>query len=171
MGVLGERWIRAALGGCKAEREELSPSEWRNQKGAYMIKFNKFLKDVYVIVDDQIPVDNHDNFVFAKSEDPEEIWPSIVEKAYAKLYGGYNNIVSGKCHRVFAEFTGGFPSELLTEDYKANPNSFWQRILTARENQYLMAAGSPSHAEGDKAHSSRGIVQGHAYAILQAKEV
>lgn len=111
-----------------------------------MIRFYKFLKQVYVVVDDQLPVDNYDNFVFAKSEDPEEIWPGIIEKAYAKLYGGYQNIVEGKCHRVFAEFTGGFPSELLTEDYQANPNSLWQRIVTAQENNYLMAAGSPSHA-------------------------
>ena len=32
-----------------------------------------------------------------------------------------------------------------------------------------MAAGSPSHAQGDKAHSARGIVQGHAYAILDVR--
>lgn len=134
-----------------------------------MIKFNKFLKDVYITIDDQLPVDSHDNFVFAQSEDPEEIWPAILEKAYAKLYGGYNNIISGKAHRVLAEFTGGFPSELATLDYKDNPNSLWQRILTARENEYLMAAGSPSHADGDKAYSARGIVQGHAYAVLDAK--
>ncbi len=34
-----------------------------------------------------------------------------------------------------------------------------------------MGAGSPSHAQGDQAQSGRGIVQGHAYAILDAKEV
>lgn len=35
-----------------------------------MVKFHKFLKTVYVIVDDALPVDNQDDFVFAKSEDP-----------------------------------------------------------------------------------------------------
>lgn len=34
-----------------------------------------------------------------------------------------------------------------------------------------MAAGSPSHADGDRAHSARGIVQGHAYSILNAREI
>ena len=34
-----------------------------------------------------------------------------------------------------------------------------------------MAAGSPSHADGDRAHSARGIVQGHAYAVLDVREV
>jgi hypothetical protein len=35
-----------------------------------MVRFFKFLKKVYVIVDDQLPVDSHDDFVFARSEDP-----------------------------------------------------------------------------------------------------
>ena len=60
MGVLGDGWIRSALGMVEAEG-------WRNQKGAYMVRFFKFLKKVYVIVDDQLPVDNHDDFVFARS--------------------------------------------------------------------------------------------------------
>jgi hypothetical protein len=51
---------------------------WKNQKGAYMVRFFKFLKEVYIIVDDLLPVDENDDFVFARSEDPEEIWPCIV---------------------------------------------------------------------------------------------
>ena len=34
-----------------------------------------------------------------------------------------------------------------------------------------MGAGSPSHSDGDRAQSARGIVQGHAYAILDVREV
>lgn len=32
-----------------------------------------------------------------------------------------------------------------------------------------MAAGSPPNAKGDTAFSKRGIVQGHAYSILDAQ--
>jgi hypothetical protein len=64
MGVLGDTWLRAAVGMGEAEG-------WTNQKGAYMIRFYKFLKKIYVIVDDQLPVDHHDSFVFARSEDQE----------------------------------------------------------------------------------------------------
>ncbi len=67
-----------------------------------MVRFFKFSKELFVNVDDYLPVDDHDEYVFAKSEEENEIWPCILEKAYAKLYGGYENIVEGQCHRVFA---------------------------------------------------------------------
>ncbi len=82
-----------------------------------MVRFHKFSKKVYVIVDDNLPIDENGDFVFARSEDPKEIWPCIIEKAYAKLYGGYHNIEEGKCHKVLAEFTGGFPYELQTKNF------------------------------------------------------
>jgi hypothetical protein len=34
-----------------------------------------------------------------------------------------------------------------------------------------MGAGSPSHPDGDRAKSDTGIVQGHAYSIVEAVEV
>lgn len=57
-----------------------------------MVRFYKFSKEIYVTIDDYLPVDDHDEYVFAKSQEQHELWPSIVEKAYAKLYGGYGNI-------------------------------------------------------------------------------
>ena len=45
---------------------------WKNQKGAYMVRFFKFLKEVYIIVDDLLPVDEHDDFVFARRKIPKK---------------------------------------------------------------------------------------------------
>lgn len=72
-GVLGEKWIRPAFGYGESEKKI-----WTNGKGAYMVRFYKFLKEVYVIVDDFLPINNQDEFVFAKSEDSSEIWPCIL---------------------------------------------------------------------------------------------
>ncbi len=90
-----------------------------------------------------------------------------MEKAYAKLYGGYQNIVSGKCHQVLAEFSGGFPFEVKLDEYRKNNNALWNRLINSQKNGYLMAAGSPSNSKGDSVASDLGIVQGHAYAILK----
>jgi hypothetical protein len=32
-----------------------------------MVKFYKFMREVYIVVDDYLPVDSNDNWVFAKS--------------------------------------------------------------------------------------------------------
>lgn len=36
-----------------------------------MVKLTKFGKDIYVIVDDALPVDQNDNLIFGKCEDDE----------------------------------------------------------------------------------------------------
>lgn len=87
------------------------------------------------------------------------------------MYGGYHKIVEGKNHQVFAEFTGGFPYEIIINDYKPNPYGLWNQLITSKNNGYLLAAGSPPNINGDSVSSKRGIVQGHAYSILDAKEV
>lgn len=72
---------------------------------------------------------------------------------------------------MFAEFTGGFPFEILLDKYKANQYGLWTKIISSIKNRYLLAAGSPSNPLGDTVASNRGIVQGHAYSILDALEV
>lgn len=42
-------------------------------------------------------------------------------------------------------------------------------MINGKNNGYLLAAGSPSHPDGDQAFSKRGIVQGHAYSVLDAQ--
>lgn len=81
-------------------------------KGAYMAKFNKFNRDVFVIIDDQFPVydTSRDNqWLFGRCENEKQLFCNILEKAYAKLFGGYQNIVGGKVALALADMTGGFP--------------------------------------------------------------
>lgn len=63
--------------------------------GAYIVKFFVGEHIVEVIIDDKFPVDMNGNWVFGHSADKDELWPNILEKAYAKLYGGYYAIIGG----------------------------------------------------------------------------
>lgn len=40
---------------------------WENPKGAYMVKFNKQGRDIYVIVDDQFAVAPDNDWLFGSS--------------------------------------------------------------------------------------------------------
>lgn len=49
---------------------------------------------------------------FAKSINSDDIWPCLVEKAYAKLFGTYENLIAGFSLEAFGILTGA-PTEQL----------------------------------------------------------
>lgn len=64
--------------------------------GLYVIRFFKNFKWIYVIIDDRIPVmKTTKKPIFAHGEKIHELWVALIEKAYAKLHGCYENLTSG----------------------------------------------------------------------------
>ena len=49
----------------------------------------------YVLIDDRVPVVGM-KMCYAHHENPNLFWGPFIEKAYAKLHGGYSQIVGGK---------------------------------------------------------------------------
>lgn len=76
-----------------------SESEWR-ATGCFCVRFFRDGQEEYVIIDDHFPAvmeNNRYQWVFAKGGDNgDELWPMVLEKAYAKLYGAYEYIEAGK---------------------------------------------------------------------------
>lgn len=151
-------------------KNESDPNHWK-KTGAFMLKFSKNGEFEYVIVDDWLPMCN-DTPAFTKGGmDGLEIWPAILEKAYAKLYGSYQAIEAGKVHLALADLVeNGFPEQLALKTYKNNVKVFAEKMRFLDKVQALMGAGSPEHEMGDRAINEEGIVQGHAYAILDVAD-
>lgn len=71
LGVLGHNWICRLLGMEYEMNGKKMPQRWKNEKGAYMISFYKFQKEVFVVIDDRLPVTGTGAFSFGASEDPD----------------------------------------------------------------------------------------------------
>eukprot|EP01022_Parablepharisma_sp_SALTPOND_P028425 TRINITY_DN70944_c4_g1_i1.p1 TRINITY_DN70944_c4_g1~~TRINITY_DN70944_c4_g1_i1.p1 ORF type:complete len:1780 (-),score=174.97 TRINITY_DN70944_c4_g1_i1:1708-7047(-) len=160
--VLGEKYVQQCIENVKDEEK----------CGAYCVRFFKGGEEKeYVIVDCQFPtLPGSDQWAFAKSEDKNELWPMVLEKAYAKLYGSYENIEGGKVQYALADLTGGAPEQIKLENVADNLDEFWKKIYEYYKDGYLMGAGTPEHPNGDMAISMTGIVQGHAYSVLELAE-
>lgn len=58
-----------------------------------------------VIVDDYLPIDENGNVAFASSK-TQEIWVSLLEKAWAKLHGSYARIEGGCPYFAYSQLCG-----------------------------------------------------------------
>ena len=76
-----------------------------------------------VIVDDFFPCSGSKPAYSRNREEPNELWVSLVEKAYAKLHGSYGAIQTGACHRALADLTG-CPAEM-----KELKSDMWEQLL------------------------------------------
>ena len=115
-GQIGDCYLISAIGVLgKTRIKQIVSAAQDSPIGAHMVKFHKMNRDVYVIIDNQYPVYDANlpnQWLFGRNEDPKETFCNIIEKAYAKLYGGYDNIVGGKVALALADMTGGFPEEI-----------------------------------------------------------
>lgn len=61
----------------------------------------------YVHIDDRIPCDRKGRPIYAHGKDVNETWVMILEKAYAKLHGCYDNLKTGYIDYGLRDLTGG----------------------------------------------------------------
>lgn len=143
-------------------------NEWL-ECGAFCVKFYDGGKEDIVIIDDAFPFLGEE-LAFVSSQTPEELWPCILEKAYAKKYQTYSGIVGGLVDIALAELTNGVPEDIEINE-NSNLKKIWDNMIERQKEGSMLGAGSPSHPDGDRAKSGTGIVQGHAYSILKLVQV
>ena len=122
-----------------------------------------------VVLDDVVPT-NRGRPIFASGVESSgsALWVVLLEKAYAKLHGSYANIEGGFVSQAMSDCTGGVPSSLALTDSTDLPRN-WAEIVSHFRNGHLLGAGSSAGKDTDI--NSLGIVQGHAYSILDVQEV
>ena len=106
-----------------------------NEQGTYVIWFFKSRKQRIVCVDDYFPcVSDYDSrSIFCSlDETPSgnvEIWPLLLEKAYAKIHQGYDAIDGGRPEHAIVDLTNGISELIDFEDEEfdemRNDGSFW----------------------------------------------
>lgn len=124
---------------------------------------------IVVIIDDYIPCSKITKTpIFARPKG-HELWSMLIEKAWAKVNGGYINTVSGMASEVIECITN-FPFEYnqIKHDLTSNIHreQLWGKIIEASNNEYIMTSALPNIPEA----KTIGLCPGHEYTLEKGIE-
>lgn len=131
-----------------------------------------------VVIDDKLPTING-RLIFVHSKDPNEFWPALLEKAYAKyakkymiypiyseqvtcggsvkilstsvrVCGSYTDMTSGTPSEAMMDFTGGIHMCVQLSDASSD---VWGLICRAGKSNTLMGCGTPQGVSTKKQNS------------------
>ena len=117
-----------------------------------------------VFIDDYFPFDpRKNNFAFA-TPNGKELWAMLLEKAWAKINGGYSNAVGGIVSDPISALTG-FPTEYLHHNQYEN-DEVYKKIEEGDKEGTIMSSASKK----DNSLEKKGLIQCHAYTLIEAKK-
>ena len=109
-----------------------------------------------VTVDDYLPWDPYSKkLLFCSSKDEVEFWPCLLEKAYAKFWGSYADLVGGYERDALKHLTGNEWEDI--SDFRHMYHDVCDHIAS----DGLVMASTPD-SDGLK---SKGLTRGHAYSV------
>jgi hypothetical protein len=156
-------------------KDLLFKTKTTNEKGVYEIVL--FIDGDWMIVpvDDWFPVEADTGSLKFTRTNGKELWVILLEKAWAKVNGGYLNVSGGNVvHSLFS--LTGFPCNRVIHARERNAQKVWEAILEAETRDDIMCAstyGISDDDEGNKReqeYDELGLSPGHAYTLVGAKE-
>ncbi|KAI3353965.1 hypothetical protein L3Q82_018453 [Scortum barcoo] len=155
--------------------------EWDEEKpesyaGIFHFRFWRFGEWVDVVIDDRLPTVKGE-LVYCHSNDSNEFWSALVEKAYAKMYGCYEALDGGNTADALVDFTGGVsePMDLVENGFEEDEekrSELFERVLKVHNRGGLISCSIRATSAADmEARLACGLVKGHAYAVTDVRRV
>ena len=137
-----------------------------NEDGFYQVLL--YIDGEYQIVflDDYFPCIKGTNILYFARPNSFELWVLLLEKAWAKINGGYANILTGWPSEVFRVFTS-FPCEKIIHPQEENIDKIWGIIRTVDLNNGLIC----STTLNDDNLNEKGLIKNHTYTLIDTEEI
>ncbi|XP_072033626.1 calpain-5-like [Amphiura filiformis] len=187
-GSLGNCWFVAATANLAQESElwekvvpNASDQDWDddnkdNYAGIFHFRFWRWGQWQDVVVDDRLPTHNN-KLIYVHSKENNEFWSALLEKAFAKFNGTYENLDGGNTADALVDFTGGVAQsiELQQEKYfedEEKKKELHQELKKCADRHFLISASiKVTSAEEMEAKTETGLIKGHAYGVTAVKTV
>ena len=137
-----------------------------NQECVYQVSLFIDGEFQIVYIDDFVPVLKGTSTPFFTKTTSFEIWGLLLEKAWAKVNGGYLNIVTCSIADLFRALTGFSCLSLNTKEEEAF--NIWKNMKNAFNNKWVMCGTVRGDEPKAKKH---GLVNGSTYNILFCEDI
>ncbi|XP_053700613.1 calpain-8-like [Synchiropus splendidus] len=172
-GIVSDCWFLASIGALTFQEQvfkQVVPVDQEFDEdycGLFHFRFWRFGSWIDVVIDDKLPtIDGR--LIFVHSNDPNEFWPALLEKAYAKVCGSYMDMNMGSPEEAMMDFTGGVHVSIpLSEP----PADMWELMCRAGNSVTLMGCGTPQGDTFENTVLPNGVVLCHAYTVTGVKQV
>eukprot|EP01059_Diplonema_ambulator_P035890 TRINITY_DN8663_c0_g1_i2.p1 TRINITY_DN8663_c0_g1~~TRINITY_DN8663_c0_g1_i2.p1 ORF type:complete len:799 (+),score=322.73 TRINITY_DN8663_c0_g1_i2:124-2520(+) len=142
-GALADCYLMGALSAV-AEFERLVRSCFENGQdpdlGLYRVSLCKNGWWQTVVVDDFLPCSGPKPAFARNRDEPNELWVSLIEKAYAKVHGSFAAIMSGGAAPALGDLTG---CPYRTFEFEGEGATSYDQLLQNDENEFLQVLGTP----------------------------
>ena len=170
-GVLGDCYFLsglAALAEWPQRVRSLFVTDKPNKQGRYIVRLFLNGEKFEIEVDEFFPYKH--GFAFCHCGEEKHIWPMLLEKAYAKVFGSYQRIESGTMMESLQVLTCSFVD--LYDHAKTEINELWQQILSADRQEFIMLTNVHTESSNTSARvKALGLVDNHAYTLIGAHEI
>jgi hypothetical protein len=179
-GQIADCYLVAALAAVASARPALIEQGLKDQgDGTYAVRFfekrdwwaNDY-NEVWVTVDGDLPAKyGGAKPRYARGQDTRaggyELWPGIVEKAYAEWKGGYDKMgEGGSSVEALEALTGGQVRYSSTEH--SSKDLLWRKLERAAKQGAAMSAGTFGK-DRDALYEGKRLYAWHAYTVLGVK--
>ena len=143
----------------------------RGSDGAFESKVFINGEPVPVVLDDQFPVSSTNKLAFCGINDSSgNIWPIIIEKAWAKCNKTYENIISGNATESL-EFLTPAPIDTFPHEEEDN-NYLLENIKMALNNKYIVLADTNINENANVEKLAKlGLITNHAYQVIDTANI
>ncbi|XP_033751967.1 calpain-2 catalytic subunit-like [Pecten maximus] len=172
-GKLGSNWLigcftcltgaPSLLKYCIPEGQEFGDK----YAGIFRFRFWRFGQWTEIVIDDRLPTLNGE-LLYSRSNDPAEFWPSLFEKAYAKLQGCYEVFLGGVLGWSLQDITGGVTMATNIQD---DPKFVQKVVDIGLSRASLIGASIQGTTNGKAKTIPTGLVAGHVYNVTGYAEL
>lgn len=168
-GDIGDCYFVAALSAvADANPEFIKDMITDNGQGVYTVRFFKNGKPIYVKVDGDLPQTESGRLIYGRSTQKNELWVSLVEKAYAKLKGSYQKIGHGGYTQNVLSALTGKEATSYKHKYKST-GKLWSILSNAVRKNWPITVETHGNSK-KKIYNKNNLVGWHVYTVIDVVE-